>query len=233
MKTASICSVLALACVMNAAVVVASPIGPTVEVTVDGRHVELPAITFDGKLWRLDYADTTGTSPLTGLQVSGDTDPFIDYWISVQNVTSGALNFSMSITSPYVGGPYNRVTLRHGDTVTDLGPDGATTIVPFSQPFVAQASLDNVAVVGLSSGCTVTAPPTPQTCFPDDETAASVSSLATGLFTMRVAFNLPGGDTFEASGNVTLDNARVVPEASSMLLIGAALVGVLGARRRR
>ena len=51
LKTASICSVLALACLMNAAPGTATPVGPTVEVMIDGQPVQLPAITFEGKLW--------------------------------------------------------------------------------------------------------------------------------------------------------------------------------------
>lgn len=165
MKTAPIWSVLAFACALTAAPVLASPIGPSVEVTVDGRRVELPAVTFDGKLWRLEYSDTSGTSPLTSLIVHGDTDPFIDYLLTVHAAEGTEFNLTFTIVSPYVGGPYNTVVLRYGDTVLDMGRDGTATIVPFNQTTVAQASVDDVVVAGLSLGCTVAAP-APPPCNP-------------------------------------------------------------------
>jgi len=232
MKPTVVWSVIAFACALHAAPVVASPIGPAVEVTIDGRHVELPAVTFDGKLWRLEYSDTSGASPLTALQVSGDTDPFIAYGLTVTAAEGFGLNVTFTITSPYVGGPYNTVVLRHGATVTDMGRDGTATIVPFNQTSVAQAIVDNVVVAGLSMGCTVTAPPASQTCFPEEETMVGLSSLATGLFQSRTSFTMQGGDIFQASGNVTLGNVVEAPEPSSWLLLGMALLGAFRARRR-
>jgi hypothetical protein len=77
------------------------------------------------------------------------------------------------------------------------------------------------------------AAPAPQTCFPEDETMVGVSSLTTGLFQARTSFTLQGGDTLQASGNVTLGNVIEAPEPSSMVLIGTALVAALRVRRRR
>ena len=177
-------------------------------------------------LFTLNYADTTGQSPLQSLRVTADIDPFLDYSLTFINPLDHTIPVSLTILMPYAGGPYDLVILSHSSTVGDGLRDGGTLGLDL-QPHIANALLDFVTVTGLSTGCAIAPAAVGQTCFSGPDSTVGVLSGPTGVFGVQVNFTLTAFDAYSASGRVTLTS---VPEPATLLLIGTGIAAIV--RRR-
>ena len=179
----------------------------------------------DGKVFTLDFVSTSG--PLRDLHVIADTDPFINYSLGFVNPFNAPATLTLTILVPYVGGPYDLLTLSHSSTASDGLRDGGSVSLDVD-PHIANGSLDGVIVTGLSTGCLIAPSAVDQACFSGPDSTVGVSSLVAGFLGLRVNFTLsPDEDSYDAEGNLTLSS---VPEPATLLLIGTGIAAIV--RRR-
>jgi hypothetical protein len=165
------------------------------------------------------------------LNASGSPDPFLNYAVGFINPFAATTSFTLTILMPYVGGPYNSLTLSHSSNATDGNASGGATVGLNVDPNVANALLDGVIETGLDTGCTIIPPPNSQTCFAGADSTVAVASGAAGTFGVRLDFTLSPGDLYAATGRVELDNSAI-PEPSTYFFIGTGLAALVAFRRR-
>jgi hypothetical protein len=210
---------------------------PEASLMVNGERVEIPAEwqpENDGKTWTLNWLDPTGDHPVQNISVVGQTDPFINYAVGFINPFNSQTAFVLTLIVPYVGGPYNQSKLSHSSTATDGDDSGGATVGLNTELHKASALVDGVVVTGLATGCSITPPPSSQSCFTGADSIVPVVSGATGTLAVRLSFTLSPNDSYSATGKHTLENSSV-PEPSTFLFVGAGLlaVGALGRRVTR
>jgi hypothetical protein len=212
-------------------------LSPQATLLVNNENVPIPGewVTDDGgKHWRFRSAATpAAVSPLEFLTGEGNIDPFLNYSVGFVNPFSSTTTYVLTILMPYVGGPYNEMTLSHSSTVTDSDSSGAATVSLDADAHVANAVLDAVVTTGLGTGCAMTPPPNPQTCFSGPDSTVAVASAASGVFGIRLNFQLSANDSYSTTGRVDLANAAAVPEPTTVMLVATAMVATLRRRRIR
>jgi hypothetical protein len=205
-----------------------------VNMWVNGQRVNVPAeweSSENGKIWSLDWNSTDPAFPLQSVLAFGNIDPTLNYAFSLFNSSGAAISFEIEFILPYIGGPYNTFTLSNSSTAADANLSGNATVELYLQPNIANGLLDGTRVTGLGTGCSITPPPTDQTCFAGSDTTVPVLSNATGEFSVRIGLTLSPGDTYATSGVATLENTAV-PEPAAYLFVGSGLLAVAAFRRR-
>ena len=244
-KCALMAPVLLGCAALDAASIVTTPSCPTVTFSAAGTSIPIPVFT-QAASGICSFASTpgiayfnTGFLNISSLSLSSLGDPYVNYALAVQNVTSTTQTFTFTLTQPYLGGPYNTLTDSFSDSVTDGGPapDGSVTIgLVGGNTFVAQPTLNGSDVSGMNTGCTVTGPPGfsgPGCVTSATLQTASVTDPAVGSFGVTLSFTLSPYDEYSFNGQVTLSNATVPEPASWIgLSLGVATILVLARRNR-
>ena len=201
----------------------------------------LPAVQLlcDGSVVPATDSCPNGGDPLARLDtlsVRADTDPFISFSIGVTDIGAPSV-FGFVFGTPVgpvpaPGSVSNTITVvltdgspTSGTSITPLPPgvpvdsDGVTELSVLTLGFpLASAGVD----VGTGAGTASDGP----------KAGPWVSGDYTWL-QLNLTFGLPGGDDHaDITGTGTLDAARVVPEPTTLALLGLGLAG-LGISRRR
>jgi hypothetical protein len=223
------------------AVGIAADLLPAVQIIADGS-----VIPVDLKIERLSETEFQGvfnasTSAFVAAGIIAvNTDPFIDYGISVKNMTGGDLNITFLISAPFLDGPWDRLQSSHSSSVTDgrsskAALDGAITVKATDASgliHVPQVDGASLVVGAISEGCS----PTGAVGFSDgcagfsNIVADIPATAATGVLGVKVAFSLTAGDIYTGNGRVDL---QVVPEPGTALLVGVGLLLAGASARRR
>lgn len=183
-------------------------------------------VTVDGiEHWTITGFDLGGAR-FGDFTVDFDRDPFIAFSISVANLVANPTSVVFSFSTPYLGGPYNRI-------------DGQLAADVFSQE--QAATLDDIAMDGVVDGTPRLALALPDCADPPGNACGSTSgssglapaSGSTGVLSALMAFTVGVRDTTQVSGRVDLlrDDGQV-PEPATLLLVLLA-AAALGRQTRR
>jgi hypothetical protein len=213
---------------------------PAVQLTVNGTPAELESsLSFfdDDGFWVSQFQGAGVGWLVTDGIAAFSTDPFIDYSFSVKNFTDSTLSFTVSLSTPFVGGPYNVLTTDHWSTVEDgdIRPDGKVTIGTSVFSFIHNPQIDGSVIPGsqISGGCSLIGSPAfSGPCQAQgNPVIVSTSTGKTGTLAIVLAFTLSPHDSYSAFGSADIS---FVPEPATyaQLLAGIVLLLLLGARRR-
>lgn len=214
--------------------------GPSVSITVDGADpIDLICLSFgeDGKSFAdndLRVVAEGSESVLATLDgtFSGNSDPFFDFGVSITNLTRTDRTFTLTWTSPYIGGTYDTMSSQFILAAQDDDRIPGVTVTPTAGSILT-ASLDGVPVAALAQGdgCALSAS---GPCDPNTLLTSAVSSNAAGTFSSTVSFTLSGLDAVNFEGRIALFNKPVgVPAPGALAVLGASLLGLGLFRRRR
>ena len=192
------------------------------------------ALGGNGEPFVLDVGD--GDSVEFNLSFLGNTDPFIAYALGVTNNSSSTQTFTLILSSPYVGGPYNTLSASMSSSVTSLRDGIVQTFPAAGESFVSTSILDgsDILAASVGAGCNLTGltPLTSTSCESTPTASTGVTSLASGTFGVRVHFTLSPRDVLSLNGVVSLDNVAVpAPGVLALLGLGLAGAGLLSRRR--
>jgi hypothetical protein len=132
-------------------------ISPELMLQVNGEKLAVSGdwIQQEEKQWTFRFNPSTDSDyPLQQLSLVGNTDPFLNYTVGFVNPFSSPTAFVLTILMPYVGGPYDQVSLQHASTITDQDRSGSASVGLNTDSHVSTALLDGAVVIGLSTGCT-------------------------------------------------------------------------------
>lgn len=221
-------------------------LAPSAGLTVSGFPTLALDSVLDVQSGVYSYGSATALTAATGASFSvsslwfdAQSDPFVDYGFSIENTGATPLTVSFTVSSPYVGGPYNMLTDSFSDSVTDSGntPDGQVTIgVPAGITDVNQPFIDAMNADGINPGCVVTGPKgfsSPGCVSTSTFNNVTVSTATSGTFGIKVNFILSAGDIYTINGRTALTSS-LVPEPATVGMLGAGLLGltILGRKRR-
>lgn len=239
-RTAGWLAILALPLFAVSPVLAAVAELPAVQLTVNGSPAQLESnLSFfeeDG-FWVSQFRGA-GVGWLVSDGVAAfAADPFADYSFSVKNFTDSTLTFQLSLSTPFIGGPYNVLTTTHSSTAEDgdILPDGKVTIGTSTFSFIHNPQIDGNVVTGaqISAGCSlIGAPSFSGPCQPSGSPViVPISTGKTGTLAVVLAFTVSPHDSYSAYG--TNDMSFVPePDTSVQLLAGVGLLLLLAARRR-
>ncbi len=224
-----------------ASTVSGSVISNSVSLSINGVNetslLGLPSIQSGSNSYTLPTAVTVpGVATISFLGWSSFDDPFINYFMGVQNLTTTAQTYSFAFTNPYLGGPYTILHDSFTDSFTDGNQSGTVTIgIPSGSTSIAQPFIDGVNRDGQGVGCTVTSSPGFSGSCNSGSNLASfpISTYASGTFGVAVNFTLSPGDIYTFNGHVDLANSAV-PEPATYTFMFAAfgLMSFVAFRRR-
>lgn len=167
-----------------------------------------------------------GGASFDSFTVDFKTDPFIAFNVGSTNITSAAVSFVFTFSTPFVGGPYNRVDAQLNADVFSQELDATLSGI----------SLDSV--VDGSARLTTTLPDCAQPPL-DCGTASGSAGFSpatggTGTLAAVLAFTVGVRDQAQVNGrtDLLLDGAAV-PEPATPLLLALGAAGALLVQTRR
>ncbi len=216
---------------------------PTITLKVNGADITAfqgaPVLIEDGFWMSSLVAEDAGWS-LTGDIYFGEfagERAFIDYFLHAVG-GSDITSFTLTLTLPFVHGPYTGLNTSHSSDITDGGAAQLATVAAgvSEYSFIHTALLDNTIVAGgeISKGCADNGlAGFTLTCqVPLTQSNLPVAPGGDGNLGVALSFTVSPHDKFSFNGNVSLVGA-VVPEPTTYLSILAGLLGLFGVIVRR
>lgn len=212
------------------AATVAGPIQPSISITASNgsvrvfqagdADVKVSQGAGDSVLWTIGTFDWAGAS-FGGISFNFDPDPFLAFSIGATNLTANVLNFAITFTAPYVGGPYDWLSSELSATVDsikdsdllDIEHDSLVDGSPLLFTGLPDCAGIQMVDCGTVNGSQALAAPTP----------------AGGSFGAVLKFAVGEGDQASLSGSTHLLAQPVVlpePQSLTLVLAALALVGV-------
>ena len=205
---------------------------PGISATINGQPVSEPAEKgYNGGV----YCAKLSGSTAAGVSMSGsvllDADPFVSYGVTFNN--SGGLSdmiFTLVVTDPYSGGPFNTAFSTMSGSVTD-GGDGEVSVTPGSALDIQQPYVNGVPFGAIVGGCSgPVARFSSSACGEGNLLTIPMLSTASGTLEIDITADVSAGDVFSVNGAAGL--FETTPEPGSMYLMGSGLIAAWLARRR-
>ena len=175
-----------------------------------------------------------------------NTDPLIDFglefssfdggdFLSFSDAAVGDVTFSLSILSPYTGGPFTNITNSSTGVIVDVDASGNSYAQNFNFPFNIQTTyLNGVIFDQQNAGCTTSEriaecndPFIPPANFLADNANPIPNE---GTMQVTIDFTLSAGDSYILNGGTFIDAAEV-PEPGTITLFGAGILALTGLAR--
>ena len=202
-------------------------IAPGAILTINGDNIDLPAPTVDpgGGLsynirgmstdeWRARYIE------LVSLPYR-----FLNLAFEIANLTNSPLEFTVFVSAPYIGGPYDRMMVSHNNGVID-DSSGSVTVTPGTGgPNIFTPILNgaDLSAAGLDPNGCVFIPVQPDqigACFSGAE-RHGIAAPASGTLAMRVNYVISPLDTFQTLSSVETVSSHASHTGTKDLCTGA------------
>lgn len=167
------------------------------------------------------------------LTASTQSDPVIDFGMNFDGSSTDPV-VTLTISTPYSGGPYKMLYTTGSGTITDTDLNGSASALPTGDDIqTVKVNGNTVSIPGTQNpGCSASGEPGfsspcgPPTAFLTD--VASLANTSTGTLELDVSYQLSVGDSYNVSGSASL-----TPEPATGVLLGAGLVAIAALARRR
>jgi hypothetical protein len=180
----------------------------------------------------------TFSNPSAGYTVtvtaSTQSDPVIDFGMNFADGSTDPV-VTLTISTPYTGGPFSTITTSGSGTLADSDFSGSASALPQSGGDIELVKVNGTTVSTVSPqnpGCSFSGTPgfTQPACGSATSQQTDGSFPTTGTLELDVAFILSAGDSYNFTGSASFNST---PEPATGVLLGAGLAAIATLARRR
>jgi hypothetical protein len=207
-------------------------VAPAIFATINGQPLSEPGEkSYNGEVYCAKLSGSTSTGVSMSGSIVFDSDPFVSYGVTFNN--SGDLSdmlFTLVVTDPYSGGPFDTAFSTMAGSVTD-GGEGEVSVTPGPALDIQQPYVNGVPFGAIVGGCGEAVPLfSSNPCGEGNLLSIPMLSPASGTLEIVITADVGAGDVFNVNGAAGLFDTT--PEPGSMYLMGSGLIAAWVARRR-